>query len=389
MNQIVAANAALGAKLFGQFAKTPPNANIVFSPLSITLALLLAHAGAEGTTASAIGETLGLGDATRAEAGSAAHALVQQLAKLDEQAEQRSGRMGETSDTVWLRIANALFVNNQVALRPAYETTVREQYAAQVEALDFGSPSAAPRIDAWVSEQTRGRIREIAGSLNRDVLAMLINAVYFKAPWADPFSDRATAEGDFHLLDGNTVRVPMMANTERQRYERREGYEIIGLPFGGANKLEFVVVLPNSGATYAAVQKAVAHPAFFSGIQMRPVQMRLKLPRFRVECDTTLNEPLQALGMGVAFDGQRADFSTMLQTDERIAISEVRHKTFLDVNEKGVEAAAATAIKMTRMSMAMETPIEVTVDRPFVCAIRDQESAALLFLGAIVQPGRR
>ena len=385
-NIVTHANAALGAKLLRQLAEDQPNQNIVFSPLSITLALLLAHAGAQGETAHAIGAALELGQATPTQIAEAASTLVQQLSALDQQEAQRSSRFGEAEDTVWLRIANAVFVNQEITLKPGYVTTVRNAYAALIEPLNFGAASAAAHIDAWVSDQTRGKITQIAGTLDRDTIAVLVNAVYFKAPWRDPFPEQATAEGEFTLRDGNRVRVPMMANTERFSYAQAAGYEVIGLPLAGGGNLEMLIVLPNRGADYVAIGQAVAQPAFFSSLALRPAQIRLRLPRFRIECDMSLNEVLAELGIGIAFDPQQADFSAMAEVDEPVYISEVRHKTFLDVNEKGVEAAAATAIKMMRMSMVVEQPLQVDVDRPFYCAIREQQRSAVLFLCAITIP---
>ena len=382
-NPIVAANTVFGAKLLNQFATTQPHTNIVFSPFSITLALLLAHAGATGDTEQAIENTIGLGRISRERAASEANSLIRLLAALDQHGASSSGPFGAEEPT-WLRIANAIFVNQQVDLRPAYSEIVREQFAATVAALDFGSPTATATIDAWVSEQTRGKIREIAGELNNDTAAVLLNAVYFKAAWANPFVDSATRNDTFTLASGETIQVPMMANTERYGYRRESSFEVVALPFRGG-QLEMLVVLPERVSGIAALTRNFASPGAWQALDPRPARVALRMPRFRVECDLSLNEPLIALGMGVAFDN-RADFSPMVQPPERLRISEVRHKTFLDVNEKGVEAAAATAIKMMRMSAIPERPIEVTIDRPFLCALRERQSGTLLFIGSIARP---
>lgn len=385
-NPVLAANTRFGAKLFAELTRRAPGTNLFFSPLSITLALLLAYAGAEAATEQAIEGTLGLKRISHERAAREAAALVAQLAALDNTEAQRTGRFGEVEDLVWLRIANAVFVNRDIPLKPSYIENVRADFSAYVESLDFGSSTAAKTIDAWVSVQTRGKITEIAGQLSRDVAAILLNAIYFKAPWLHAFPEGATEDGDWTLRDGSQIRVPMMANTERYQYGRVGDVQVVGLPFGGNNQLRMLVLVPAHADGIAALQTQVADPAFLAGLNLRPTQVRLRLPRFRIECDTNLNAPLIELGMAAAFDPQRANFSRMAPPNEPLYISEVRHKTFLDVNEKGAEAAAATAIKMMRMSMVVEQPIDVNVDRPFVLAIEEQQAGALLFLGSIQRP---
>lgn len=382
-NPIIAANTRFAAKLFGELTKQADE-NVFFSPLSITLALLLAHGGAESATEKAIEDVLGLERISHERAAREAGALIAQLAALDEQEAQRTGRFGEVADTVWLRIANALFVNRNVVFKQQYVQSMRSEFGAAVESLDFGSAKAAETIDAWVSEQTRGKISEIAGTIGNDVAAVLLNVIYFKAPWSNPFPEQATQGDNFTLHDGKTMVVPMMSNTDRYLYGHANGFEVVGLPFAGGGELRMLVVLPARASEITALHTQVADPTFFANIHLRSAQVRLRMPRFKTECDINLNTPLITLGMGVAFDSQRADFSRM--ASESLHISEVRHKTFLDVNEKGAEAAAATAIKMMRMSLALDRPIEVNVNRPFVVAIQEQQSGALLFLGSILRP---
>ena len=378
-NSFASANTHFAAKLFGEITAHQPQQNMLISPLSIGLALLLAHAGAAGATAQAIADVLALGPGPHDHAMTEAGALMRQLGALD------TGEGGGEA-AMLLRIANALFVNTDVALNATYARRCRAMLEAEIAALDFGAPSAAATIDRWVSERTRGRIDEIAGQLDRRTVAVLLNAVYFKAAWQLPFLEQATRPDQFNCADGQQISVPMMANQDRYLYQRADGFEVVGLPFRGAGDLRLLVLLPSRGRPISALQQQLATPAAWASIAPRPALVRLRMPRFRIACDLQLNEPLAALGMGVAFDPTRADFSAMRTSKLPFAISEVRHKTYLDVNEHGAEAAAVTAIKMTRMSMVVERPIDVTVDRPFVCAIQAAQSSALLFVGSIASP---
>jgi serpin B len=385
---LVAATTQFAVRLYGDLVQRREGVNTFLSPLSVALALSMAYAGASGETALAMANALHFHGMSQDEVARQAGGLIQQLHALDGAGNNQAASMAGRSDPISLRIANALFVNKQIAFRQDYVASCRQLYQAYLEQLDFGAPSAGTTIDRWVSEQTRGKITNIAGSLDPRMVAVLINAIYFKAPWRYPFLEQLTTDQPFHLLDGTQKRVRMMSNDDRYLYRRADNFEIVGLPFGARGDVTMLVFLPSKHSSLNELQRIIVatDPAVWAQWGLRETKVRLKLPRFRIEFDTALNASLAALGMQQAFEPGRADFSGMIESKRQFYISEVRHKTYIDVNEKGAEAAAATSVKMALASFMPERPIEVVVDRPFICAIQDRKTNALLFVGSIVNP---
>jgi len=252
--------------------------------------------------------------------------------------------------------------------------------------LDFASALEESRvtINNWVSEQTEGRIEDLIpqGALDPLTVLVLTNAIYFNAAWAEPFEEKLTEEGTFHLLDGGEVTVPMMRQTKSFGYAEGEGYQAVELPYDGW-ELSMVILLPQAGEfeSFEGALDAGRVDGIVDDLVHR--QVALTMPKFEFESGFSLKDALAALGMPDAFTGA-ADFSGM--TGERdLFISEVLHKAFVSVDEAGTEAAAATAVVMTKMGMP-EEPVEVSMDRPFIFLIRDVETGAILFVGRVIDP---
>ena len=369
------AHTRFGLKLLRELARGEEG-NVFVSPPSVAFALAMTYNGAGGETREAMARALEVAG-LRVEEVNAANAAW--LAALR-----------DPGASVELTVANSLWVRDGVPVLPDFLQRTRDAYGAEATALDFGDPAAADTINAWVREQTRDRVPGIVQPpIDPQTFMFLINAVYFKGTWERPFSEELTEERPFTRADGSRVPVPMMSRTGAYPYLDGDGFRAVRLPYkGGRFTLE--VLLPDEGSTLSGLVArldAAAWEGWMEGYQPREVE--LALPRFSLEYETELNDALTALGMGAAFDARRADFTGMVPREwlgtENAYISSVRHKTFLEVNEKGTEAAAATSVEM-RVTSAGPPPVSFVVDRPFLLAIRDAETGTLLFLGAIAGP---
>ena len=248
---------------------------------------------------------------------------------------------------------------------------------------DGATEQARKTINGWVSDETHERIPELipSGAISPATVLVLTNAVYLKAPWARPFRKEDTADAPFHRLDGSSVDVPMMHQSTKLSFAEGDGYAAVELPYAG-NKLAMLLVVPDEGQFDAVMagMDAAALDGIAAGLS--GYQVTLAMPKFEFRTQVGLNDVLSQLGMPTAF-GDGADFSGMTtQTD--LFISAVLHEAFISVDEEGTEAAAATAVIMDETAAAQ--PAELTIDRPFIFAIRDTETGAVLFLGSVTDP---
>lgn len=381
----VANNAALaidafGFELYRRIATdaSTDDANIVISPASIAIALAMARAGARGETAAQM-------DAVLHSVGSDENAPA--LNALDQVLTGRSGsfRAFDGKDyELSLRIANAPFAQRDMKLQQAFLDALAARFGAGLRLVDYrGDPEAARRtINAWVDEQTEQRIPELLapGVIDAAVRLVLVNAIYLKAPWATAFLAGATKPGQFHRLDGTTVEVPMMARRTTFRYAEGSGWRAVELPYVG-DSLAMTVVVPNDLSAFEAALDTGTWGQLTGGLEAREVD--LGMPRFKMETKADLAALLAAL-MPLAFDSQRADFSG-ITTEEQLFISNVIHQANISVDEKGTEAAAATAVVM-RVSGGPEDSVQMRIDRPFLFAVRDVPTGAILFLGRVTDP---
>jgi serpin B len=367
---------AFGLDLYRLVAADADNA--VFSPASIALALAMARAGAAGTTAEEM-------DAVLHDVASDANASW--LNALDQALTGRSGTFADANGKphdITLRIANAPFAQFDMALRPAYLEALAARFGAGLRLVDYVRETEAARrlINGWVDEQTEQRIPEllVPGVLTPMTRLTLVNAIYLKAPWLTPFAPESTVIGDFTRADATTVQVPLMSQTAALRYATGDGWQVVELPYVGES-LSMTVIVPDDIAAFEARLDADGLAAMVGALEDR--QVALTFPRFGIETKVELAEVLAALGMPTAFSGV-ADFSGITDA-EQLFISEVIHQANIDVDEEGTEAAAATAVVM-RATSAPEPPVLVRIDRPFLFALRDVPTGAVLFLGRVGDP---
>ncbi len=368
---------AFGLELFRRAGAA--GGNVVVSPASVALALAMARAGARGDTAAQM-------DTVLHDVATDAHAAW--LNALDAALTGRSGTFPDTAGTpqpVALRIANAPFSQRGMTLVKAYLEGLASRFGAGLRLVDYqADPEAARRtINAWVAEQTEQRIPELLaqGVITSDVRLALVNAIYLKAPWLTPFSPEATKPGTFTRTDGTTVEVPMMAGNLTLPYAEGTGWRAVELPYVGGS-LAMTIIVPDSMGTFETSLTPELLAEITGGLAERPVQ--LTFPKFGIESKVDLATTLAAMGMPLAFDPDRADFSG-ITTEERLFISAVIHQANIDVDEKGTEAAAATAVIMRATSEPGE-PVTLRVDRPFLFALRDVPTGTILFLGRVADP---
>jgi serpin B len=310
---------------------------------------------------------------------------------------ENAKKYGGPTEPVTLTIANRLFGQQGYEFRQPFLTLTRDTYHAPFQSMDFIRNSSAARleINAWVEDQTRQRIRDLipADGIDRDTRLVLVNALYLKAPWAQEFSTNMTKLRPFHLDGGATQDVPTMERQDRFGYSQRDGYRVVTVPYSGGD-VQFLILLPDAVDGLAALEANLSPQDLIGAASAKPADVRLQLPKFKLEPPLLrLSEALVGLGMRSAFDKPEgsANFDRMAprKPDDYLKISEVFHKTFLELDEKGTEAAAATAVVMMRVTSAVgkkPEPVEVRVDRPFLFAIQHRPSGACLFLGRVTNP---
>jgi serpin B len=386
----------LGVDLHRQLATG--NENLCVSPYSIESALAMTFAGADGETRTEMAHVLHFPTDGNVPASFSAlqHSLEEMSTKTAELAKE-SKRFGGPSEAITLNIANRLFAQKGYDFRHAFLSLVKQNYGAAFEPLDFvADPAAATQhINRWVAEQTRDKIRDLipAGALNKLTRLVLANALYLKAPWADPFSEKITHPEPFHVHGGAPVDVSMMRRTAEFGYAKREGFTAVSLPYTGGD-LQFLVLIPDDVKGLHALESNLNTETLAQCAKLEMQDLDLHLPKFKLEPPTmALAEKFQALGMKTAFDVPRgsANFDKIAprKPNDYLYISQIFHKTFIDVDEKGTEAAAATAVvmmKATAIAGPKPQPIEVKVDRPFIYAIQHVPSGACLFLGRVTDP---
>jgi serpin B len=367
-------------KLYQQIDSAP--GNLFFSPLSIHTALAMVYAGSSGNTASQMkavmqfaGEPDTLGDGYR-----------KTLDAINSVPKVRTGD-GTEIPAYELAIANALWGQKDFAFRPDYLAHIKDKYLGGLTPVDFKETEPTRlQINGWVEKQTKDKIKDLIpkGLLNTDTRLVLTNAIYFKSGWMNPFGERNTEDAPFNLADGSAVSVPTMLTLDRFGYASVDGTQIVDLPYQ-RGELSMTVFCPAKPDGLPNLEQSLSPALLATKVQHKRITLRM--PKFKIDYSTPLSKELKKLGMTDAFNSEAADFSRMT-TQEKLVISEVVHKAFIDVDEKGTEAAAATAVVMVR-SAAMQKedePIEVKLDHPFLFVIRHRATGAILFMGRVSNP---
>lgn len=367
--KLVAANNDFAFSLFRQLnVASAKDSNVFASPLSASMSLGMAMTGASSSTYSQMRATLGFGTLSETEVSDSYKSMISLLRGLDA--------------SVDFRIANSVWFRNTFTFNQSFLDATKNAFDAQVSALDFNNPSAKTTINDWVNTATNAKIPSIIDKISSDNVMFLINAIYFKGDWRDRFKATETADGTFHAVSGDQTARFMHRNVSTP-YRATADYEAADLLYG-SSAFSMTVVLPRAGKSIDAVAASLESGTWASTTSgMSGVLVDLSFPRVKLTWERKLNDDLIALGMRDAFSDGIADFTRMSPAGHQLVISEVKQKTFVDINEDGTEAAAVTSTGISVTS----APLTVTmkVDRPYLIVMRERYSGTILFMGKIVR----
>jgi serine protease inhibitor len=368
--QLIDVNNKFGLDLYQRiYGAEKVSQNLMVSPLSVALALAMTYNGAAATTMEAMENTLRLKGFTREEINTAYQSLVGQLASLDPK--------------VLLSIANSIYYRDDFHVEKDFVDLNKKFYDAEVSALDFASPSAVGVINGWVNTKTKGKIPEILKEITPNQVMFLLNAIYFKGIWAKEFNKKTTANYPFYRSKTESVAVPMMMRTDTLDYASNDLFSAIRLAYGYGS-FNMFVFLPK-GDEVSGIIKQLTPENWTSWMKLfkETQTVEIRMPRFKFAYEIKLNDVLTDMGMGIAFTGA-ADFRG-INRDGGLNIDYVKHKTFVEVNEEGTEAAAVTIVAIEKNMVGPEK-IFFTVDKPFFFVITEKSTGAILFMGTVKDP---
>ena len=338
-------------------ATSDPSENILVSPYSAGVALSMVAEGAEGQTRTEFDEALN---------GSLFKAVD----------------LGN-NDTMTVKSANSVWITDNFSVRNRFVGLLEKDFGAEVVNLNFADPATVKAINNWCSENTEGKITEIVDRLSPSMVMMLINALYFNAPWADAFLESNTHDGVFHTASGD-IQVSMMAKTDRMNYAEYQGAQMVELPYEG-ERYAMYVVLPPKGLSLDKMISYVNENLYEQAMSMMTAQkVRLTMPKLKLETEMVLNKTLQHMGVKTAFT-PAANFKGIAEMGP-LVLDQVKQKCYIDVSEKGTEAAAVTSVGVRLTSARPETLVTMNVDRPYVFFIADRTNGNILFAGRVVRP---
>jgi len=375
MSTVVNGNNQFATNLYAQL-KGKTSENLFFSPHSISAALAMTYAGAAGETQKQMAEVL--------------HFTVPESQLHEAMARLRSSLLADTKKGYQLRVANRLWGQDGFEFLPEFLQTTRRNYGAELGVLDFAKDTEAARreINQWVEKQTEEKIKELLapGVLDPRTRLVLTNAIYFKGDWQKKFNKSATKDAPFHVSADKEVSVPTMHQTEQFGYRAVDDLQVLEMPYA-KGELSMIVLLPKATEGLAELEKKITHDDLRDWTKgLRPQKVSVFLPRFKMTSQFSLKDVLQSMGMTLPFDQGKADFSRMSRS-EQLFISAVVHKAFVDVNEEGTEAAAATGVVMAPTAAPVqEEPPVFRADHPFVFVIRDNRTGSILFVGRVANP---
>lgn len=375
---LVESNDRFAFDLYYQLAQK--KGNLFFSPYSISAAFAMTAAGAREETAKEMMSVLHLKE--NAFPGFAA--LSKKLIS-----KQGNGNNGTLSPT--LNVANAIWPHKGLELLPFYRETIEKDFGAPIYTVDYeNTAKAIERINNWVEERTNGKIRNLLSSqdVSLDTRLVLTSAIYMKAQWMNQFSERATKKGAFHMDAKTAVDTDMMTAIERYDLYTDKDVAVLALPYSYESegpKLVMMIVLPATIEGLSKLEEELTFKQWLGWMEkMDSRRVRMKIPKFKMESRFELNSPMEALGMKLAFSS-KANFSDMTGKPD-LFISKAVHQTFINVDEKGTEAAAATGIVMNKTSLEVEEPYNFNADHPFLFIIYDQATRSILFMGRFAVP---
>lgn len=366
--KIASSSEIFGFKLFKKISSFQKDSNIFISPISVSMALGMILNGANGATYDSIKTLLELNGLTEQEINQSYQSLINQLVNLD--------------PNVTFNIANSIWYLNSMNFEQEFINTNKTYFNAEVEGLDFSNTSAIDIINNWVNQNTNGKIIEILESIPRDAVMYLINAIYFKADWKYQFDQSLTIDGLFTNAVGSNLTCKMMIQANKFNYLSNDLFQAVDLPYGDS-LFSMTILLPNQDKDIDEIINLFNHNNWNLWLDSFKVKEgQIWLPKFEIKYGLKLNDILIALGMGIAFSNS-ADF-TRIYSPGGIWISEVKHKTYIKVDEEGTEAAAATSVEFVK---GINSSFQLRFNRPFIYIIRERNLNTILFIGKMVNPG--
>ena len=367
--RIVSSDNEFGIDMFKRIiAEDTENANIFISPTSISLCLGMIYNGADGDTKTAMETALKKDGLSVAAINQTYKSLIDSLVNCDER--------------VLLTIANSIFYKQDFEVKQAFIDSNRVNYNARVSSLDFANPSSVDTINIWAADNTNDKITHIIDAIPAEAIMYLMNAIYFKGIWKYEFDPASTTNNTFTLPTGSTIQVPTMHRAENFGYYENTDLQMVQLPYGNGD-YNMYVVLPSMNSNITDLVSNLSPEnwnTWTSGVTVQ--QVDVYLPKFKFEFEKVLNEYLSDMGMGIAFTAGLANFSKIADAD--LFLSFVKHKTFVEVNEEGTEAAAVTIGGIYTTSVPMTKYF--TVNRPFVFAIQEKNTNSIVFIGRVMNP---
>jgi len=375
--EVVAANNDFAARIFKAMATAEPGKNLMISPLSIEIALAMTMNGASGGNLAEMRTVLGFDDQTLAAIDAQFLHLIKSLESADK-------------DMV-LAIANSVWMDElfEPRLKSAFKEALLNSFEAEPYTVDMADTATADLINQWVSDNTSGKIEKIIDDINADTVMFLINALYFKAAWTVTFDEDRTYDGQFELTDGTDKTVKMMTFKDAQDfkffssgYGAAGGYSAVRLPYG-RDKFAFYGFVPNDGTVDEFIVRMADEglDGFFSNLTEKK-EVPVLLPKFKFAYEKSLNDILKGLGMEQLF--VPGGLMNMAEPGDGLYVSEVKHKTYIEVNEQGTEAAAVTSVEVGDTAI----PEGFYATKPFVFVIRDDRSGTILFMGKVEDPSQ-
>jgi serine protease inhibitor len=369
--QMVDANNQLGFELL---RRAEPNAdgNSFLSPTSLFMALSMVFNGADGVTKEEMAKVL--------------HSVGINAKDLNRANASLLSKLHSDSKAIQLKVANSIWLNEKYHFQKEFAKNNQDFFNAKIEEINIADTQSVKKINEWVEISTNGKIKEMVQSpLDPNLVTMLLNAIYFKGNWTYPFDKQLTEKRDFHMEDGTRKKVPFMMLNRELAYMENESFQAVSLPYS-KGEMSMTVFLPREMVSRNTFVQLLSDDNWKKwGTTFYEKKGTVLLPKFQLEYEVLLNDTLKDLGMKTAFEGG-ANFSKMIEENESLSISRVKQKTFIEVNEKGTEAAAVTSVEVVKESASVEAPFYMEMNRPFYFVISDHETGAILFLGAVANP---
>ncbi len=370
--KVVSSSNKFGLNLFNEINQTDKEKNVFISPLSVSLALGMTMNGTNGETYDEMRTTLQFSNLTNEEINNSYKTLIETLYNADPK--------------VVFKSANSIWYRNEMTFEESFFDLSLKYFSALVSGLDFTDPTSVDVINNWVKQSTNNKIEKILDSISPEAVMYLINAIYFNGTWKYEFDKEKTDVETFNLINGGTINAEMMVQTNDFNYYSDENLQAVELPYGEGN-FSMVVILPRENLSINEFADGITEDNLKLWLDSLSQQKgTMWLPKFKIEYESELKDYLISLGMRLPF-GSNADFSNLYKGPEQLFISTVFHKTFIDVNEEGTEAAAVTLVGVGTTSVGGgENIFYMKVNRPFIFLIREENSGCILFMGKIINP---